>query len=310
MKESPSLDASATHLILPDLTRPWEGAVCVEIKMKAGFIPAGAPPHSVRNFYCPFCLFEASKCARTKISPDSECTCSDFCPLDLFSGDSDRVDRAVNNLFERPSNVLKIWHHRAHAPAHHHGDALDDANAQHHHHLAGAHHKNAESSGPELHAYAAKSALARDREVEEVKGDSAATLPSMVSAPRSSSAVPSLDQGRDSALAAATSAILRSRPGQDVLSRVLRLQKLGDIPPRHLERSVMSSLALNEGQHHRDVHLIAAALSAELDGHEKSGMNDSIFSSSTPNYYCFSLLLLCYKQSVCVGHYSSTIYDI
>lgn len=73
---------------------------CIEIKPKEGFLAA-----SFRKFSkCYFCLKQFSKLQSGQIENVSE-----YCPLDLFSGNKMRMRHALLSLFRNPQNNLKIF---------------------------------------------------------------------------------------------------------------------------------------------------------------------------------------------------------
>jgi hypothetical protein len=65
--------------------------------------------HSLKRSFCRFCLHQPSK----GLTPQSA-----YCPLDLFSGTPDRVNRALSALLETPQNNLRLsFDGRRHNPS-------------------------------------------------------------------------------------------------------------------------------------------------------------------------------------------------
>ncbi|KAJ3260791.1 Inositol-pentakisphosphate 2-kinase [Boothiomyces macroporosus] len=93
------LDLACEEGLLMDNLVSGEGSnvLAVEIKPKWGFVP---PEYSA----CRFCLHEELK-ARKKNIPLGK-----FCPLDLYSGDFNRILKSVNDLRATPKNNLKIFY--------------------------------------------------------------------------------------------------------------------------------------------------------------------------------------------------------
>lgn len=73
---------------------------CVEVKPKQGWVP----PADRRLSRCAFCLNQFLKLRRNSIRARSA-----YCPLDLFSGDAERMARSLQELLASPQNNLKIF---------------------------------------------------------------------------------------------------------------------------------------------------------------------------------------------------------
>jgi len=71
--------------------------LAVEIKPKKGFV-------SSKNALCEFCLKQREKVRAGLVKTESS-----YCPLDLFSGDRQRMKAAITNLAENPQNNLRIF---------------------------------------------------------------------------------------------------------------------------------------------------------------------------------------------------------
>jgi len=93
-------------LLLPDhclLPRPGTGpALAVEIKPKQGYCLASLPALRTRPQLCSFCLKQRYKAVCAEAG-------SQYCPLDLFSGDPARMVGAVRRLLAAPRNNLRIF---------------------------------------------------------------------------------------------------------------------------------------------------------------------------------------------------------
>ncbi|KAK7070659.1 hypothetical protein SK128_012777 [Halocaridina rubra] len=75
--------------------------ICIEIKPKQGFIDTSTPDFPL----CRYCVKQYIKIGK-KSKQD---TTSKYCPLDLFSGEVLRMQKAVDGLLESPQNNLKIF---------------------------------------------------------------------------------------------------------------------------------------------------------------------------------------------------------
>eukprot|EP01113_Clastostelium_recurvatum_P002645 TRINITY_DN11121_c0_g1_i1.p1 TRINITY_DN11121_c0_g1~~TRINITY_DN11121_c0_g1_i1.p1 ORF type:complete len:460 (+),score=83.72 TRINITY_DN11121_c0_g1_i1:194-1381(+) len=112
-----SVDTSAPYaFLIPDLslftpttaTTPPH-TICMELKPKWGFKPIRDHPHistdtAVKSTTCRYCMHQYLKASDGAVKHISE-----YCPLDLYSGDPDRVQRALQAMFMHPQNNLKIY---------------------------------------------------------------------------------------------------------------------------------------------------------------------------------------------------------
>ena len=92
-------------LVLPDYSLMAEPSVApvlaVEIKPKLGFL---FPRNLVHPTLCNYCLKQYYKRQVGKVK-----TTSQYCPLDLYSGDKARMKQALNALLDSPQNNLRIF---------------------------------------------------------------------------------------------------------------------------------------------------------------------------------------------------------
>ncbi|XP_063850914.1 inositol-pentakisphosphate 2-kinase-like isoform X2 [Scylla paramamosain] len=73
--------------------------MCIEIKPKQGFLDRSTPGMPL----CRYCVKQFLKAGKESGSR------SGYCPLDLFSGNVDRMRRAVDNLILAPQNNFKVF---------------------------------------------------------------------------------------------------------------------------------------------------------------------------------------------------------
>ncbi|XP_071220579.1 inositol-pentakisphosphate 2-kinase-like [Salvelinus alpinus] len=105
---------SGCALCLPNLTqlssccccsREHRPPLCIEIKPKCGFLPASRHvTKDIKRKVCRFCMHQHFKLANGKWKRLSR-----YCPLDLFSGNKQRMSRAIKHLIEEPQNNFNIF---------------------------------------------------------------------------------------------------------------------------------------------------------------------------------------------------------
>nr|KAG5699504.1 hypothetical protein BaRGS_020063 [Batillaria attramentaria] len=90
-------------LLNSDLHR---STISIEIKPKKSFIIASSDfeEDAEQSGVCKFCMHQHLKCQAGEW-PET----SDYCPLDLFSGNRKRMRHALQSLMKTPQNNLKIW---------------------------------------------------------------------------------------------------------------------------------------------------------------------------------------------------------
>ncbi|KAM8931094.1 inositol-pentakisphosphate 2-kinase [Pelodytes ibericus] len=106
------MDVSGYAMCLPNLTRlqtfPFiehRPIYCIEIKPKCGFIPSSAHiTKEIKRKVCRFCMHQHLKVAKGKWKRISK-----YCPLDLFSGNTQRMHFALMNLLQESQNNLKVF---------------------------------------------------------------------------------------------------------------------------------------------------------------------------------------------------------
>nr|XP_046236672.1 inositol-pentakisphosphate 2-kinase [Scatophagus argus] len=102
---------SGCALCLPNLTSPLlyqpthTPPLCIEIKPKCGFLPSSKHvSKDIKTKVCRFCMHQHFKVANGKWKRRSL-----YCPLDLFSGNRQRMHFAIRHLIEEPQNNFKIF---------------------------------------------------------------------------------------------------------------------------------------------------------------------------------------------------------
>ncbi|XP_070559550.1 inositol-pentakisphosphate 2-kinase-like isoform X2 [Ptychodera flava] len=80
---------------------------CVEIKPKCGFLPVSdliSEDNSIKKSVCRFCMHQ-----RLKVKEGKWTELSNYCPVDLFSGNSSSMFYALTALLSNPQNNLRIF---------------------------------------------------------------------------------------------------------------------------------------------------------------------------------------------------------
>ncbi|XP_031814412.1 inositol-pentakisphosphate 2-kinase [Sarcophilus harrisii] len=103
---------SGYAMCLPNLTRlhtshfaEHRPILCVEIKPKCGFIPFSRHvTQEMKHKVCRYCMHQHLKVATGKWKQISK-----YCPLDLFSGNKQRMHFALKSLLQEAQNNLKIF---------------------------------------------------------------------------------------------------------------------------------------------------------------------------------------------------------
>ncbi|XP_027621322.1 inositol-pentakisphosphate 2-kinase [Tupaia chinensis] len=103
---------SGYAMCLPNLTRlqtyrvaEHRPTLCVEIKPKCGFIPFSSDvTHEMKHKVCRYCMHQHLKVATGKWKQISQ-----YCPLDLYSGNKQRMHFALKSLLQEAQNNLKIF---------------------------------------------------------------------------------------------------------------------------------------------------------------------------------------------------------
>ncbi|XP_041812103.1 inositol-pentakisphosphate 2-kinase [Chelmon rostratus] len=102
---------SGCALCLPNLTSPvlhqptHTPPLCIEIKPKCGFLPSSKHvSRDIKTKVCRFCMHQHYKVASGMWKRRSL-----YCPLDLFSGNRQRMHFAIRHLIEEPQNNFKIF---------------------------------------------------------------------------------------------------------------------------------------------------------------------------------------------------------
>ncbi|XP_035874322.1 protein bicaudal D homolog 2 isoform X4 [Phyllostomus discolor] len=103
---------SGYALCLPNLARlqtyhfaDHRPILCVEIKPKCGFIPLSSNvTHEMKHKVCRYCMHQHLKVATGKWKQISK-----YCPLDLYSGNKQRMYFALKSLLQEAQNNLKIF---------------------------------------------------------------------------------------------------------------------------------------------------------------------------------------------------------
>ncbi|KAJ1722396.1 hypothetical protein LPJ53_003190 [Coemansia erecta] len=90
----------ALGVLIPDMSGDGQ-RLSIEIKPKWGFLPTSRSVDPVKHRTCRYCMHKYLKHSADKASG--------FCPLDLYSGDSERVEQAVDALVANPQNNFRVF---------------------------------------------------------------------------------------------------------------------------------------------------------------------------------------------------------
>jgi hypothetical protein len=94
--------APSPQMPFPPPVGSSEPCLCVEIKPKCGVLPAGVAATELLFGFCRFCV-------REKLKREPGGPRSGYCPLDLYSMDRPRVERALQSFLAAPRNNLRIF---------------------------------------------------------------------------------------------------------------------------------------------------------------------------------------------------------
>ncbi|KAI9359310.1 inositol-pentakisphosphate 2-kinase-domain-containing protein [Zopfochytrium polystomum] len=84
-------------------------SVAIEIKPKWGFLPQAhviASKSAPKLRTCRYCMYKFVKASKHS---DKDLPSTKYCPLDLYSGDEDRMFKALKALAETPLNNMKVF---------------------------------------------------------------------------------------------------------------------------------------------------------------------------------------------------------
>jgi inositol-pentakisphosphate 2-kinase len=95
-----------THLHPRDDSPNNRHVYSVEIKPKWGILCRSGyvENESIKKHVCRYCMHQHFKLGKGEISRPSQ-----FCPLDLFAPDQERVKRAIENLIDDPQNNMRLY---------------------------------------------------------------------------------------------------------------------------------------------------------------------------------------------------------
>eukprot|EP01119_Soliformovum_irregulare_P019187 TRINITY_DN6024_c0_g1_i4.p1 TRINITY_DN6024_c0_g1~~TRINITY_DN6024_c0_g1_i4.p1 ORF type:complete len:1593 (+),score=497.31 TRINITY_DN6024_c0_g1_i4:55-4833(+) len=113
------IDASAHHgVILNDLTKSpsdvfdvhpeWHceeaHVITIEIKPKCGVLPSSSFVGGCKKETCRYCMHQVLKVEKGEVRSRSN-----YCPIDLFSMQSDRIRSALRSLLANPQNNMRVF---------------------------------------------------------------------------------------------------------------------------------------------------------------------------------------------------------
>uniref|UniRef100_A0A8C4QVS8 Inositol-pentakisphosphate 2-kinase n=2 Tax=Eptatretus burgeri TaxID=7764 RepID=A0A8C4QVS8_EPTBU len=94
-----------TRLQPPEGLEPHADVLCIEIKPKCGFLPTPCRVRSMlKQRVCRYCMHQYLKVTNGKCKKVNR-----YCPLDLYSGDVQRMEFAIRGLLENPQNNLRVF---------------------------------------------------------------------------------------------------------------------------------------------------------------------------------------------------------
>ncbi|KAG0264573.1 Inositol-pentakisphosphate 2-kinase [Mortierella polycephala] len=98
------LSLDHTRFLQPSTNQP---SISIEIKPKWGFLTKSAfirKEHEIKKRKCRFCMYQ-----HRKMKTGIETSLSEYCPIDLFSGEEHLVQDAIDSLVKTPQNNLRLF---------------------------------------------------------------------------------------------------------------------------------------------------------------------------------------------------------